>query len=371
VRKAIDAYSEAAKLDPKFTSAWTNLSIAAGYLYFNNVDRDRFTAEFIKNAVDRAAALEPDSSEVFVALGNYRYRVPRDFEGARQALESATQRTPNDSRAWQYLALVERREGRWDDAVEHFMNAINLDPLNAGLMTTLGGETFSNMRRYDDALQWLDRALAISADSGLAITYKAVVYQNQGELEKSAKLLDGFSKGDPVLLVQRVYQRVLERRYPQAISEAQTALAKPGDLDAYRPLIQLYLGQAQAASGDSVAAHATFTDLIARLTPLRDQIDDSLIPINLASAMAFVGDRNALAQAQRAAQAYANDANMTPLGQAALAQAQMASGDKAAAIQTLAASLHSRSGLPKALLKLDPLWDPLRNEAAFQALLKD
>jgi TolB-like protein/cytochrome c-type biogenesis protein CcmH/NrfG len=371
VRKAIDAYSEAAKLDPKFTSAWTNLSIAAGYLYFNNVDRDRFTAEFIKNAVDRAAALEPDSSEVFVALGNYRYRVPRDFEGARQALESATQRTPNDSRAWQYLALVERREGRWDDAVEHFMNAINLDPLNAGLMTTLGGETFSNMRRYDDALQWLDRALAISADSGLAITYKAVVYQNQGELEKSAKLLDGFSKDDPVLLVQRVYQRVLERRYPQAISEAQTALAKPGDLDAYRPLIQLYLGQAQAASGDSVAAHATFTDLIARLTPLRDQIDDSLIPINLASAMAFVGDRNALAQAQRAAQAYANDANMTPLGQAALAQAQMASGDKAAAIQTLAASLHSRSGLPKALLKLDPLWDPLRNEAAFQALLKD
>ncbi|HEX4480195.1 MAG TPA: hypothetical protein VH082_05260 [Rudaea sp.] len=371
VRIAVAAYSEAVKLDPKFASAWANLAIAAGYLYFNNVDRDRYPATFIKNAADRAAELEPDTSEAYVALGNYRYRVPRDFEGARQAFENASQRTPNDSRTWQYLALVERREGRWDDAVAHFMNAIDLDPLNAGLMTTIGGETFVNMRRYDDALQWLDRALAISADSGLAITYKAMVFQNQGKLDEAAKLLDGFSGDDPVLIVQRVYQRVLEHRYTQAVSEAQSELAKPGELDGYRPLIQLYLGQAQACAGDAAAARATFAELIAHLTPLRDQIDDSLIPINLASAMAFAGNPDALAQAQRAAQAYANDANMTPVAQAALAQAQMVSGDKAAAIRTLAASVNSRAGLPKALLKLDPMWDPLRTESSFQALLND
>jgi TolB-like protein len=370
-RKVAEAYGEAVKLDPKFATAWANLAIISGYMYFNNVDRDHYSADFIKQAADNAAKLEPDSSEAFLEIGNYRYRVLRDFDTARQALEGAVQRAPNDSRAWQFLALVERREGRWDDAVTHFMNAVNLDPLNAGLMTTIGGETFANMRRYDDALQWLNRALTISPESGLATTYKAVVFQYEGRLDEAAKLLDGFSGDDPVLVTQRVYQRLLEHRYPQAISEAQAELSKPGDLDGYRPLIQLYLGQAQRCAGDAATAQATFEQLIEQLKPLRDQVDDSLIPVTLASAKAFAGDRDALAAAQHAAQLYANDGNMAQTAQAALAQAQMTSGDKASAIKTLAASLNVPSGATKSLLKLDPMWDPLRGEPSFQALLKD
>jgi hypothetical protein len=111
--------------------------------------------------------------------------------------------------------------------------------------------------------------------------------------------------------------------------------------------------------------------LIKQLTPLREQIDDSLIPVTLASAKAFAGDRDALAAAQHAAQLYANDGNMAQTAQAALAQAQMTSGDKASAIKTLAASLNVPSGATKSLLKLDPMWDPLRGEPSFQALLKD
>jgi tetratricopeptide (TPR) repeat protein len=220
-------------------------------------------------------------------------------------------------------------------------------------------------------LQWLDRALTISPDSGLATTYKAVVFQNEGRLDEAARLLDGFSGDDPVLITQRVYQRLLEHRYPQAVSEAQAELSKLGDLDGYRPLIGLYLGQAQRCAGDTAAAQATFEQLVKQLTPLRDQIDDSLIPVTLASALAFAGDHDALAQAQRAAQLYANDANMAPTAQAALAQAQMTLGDKESAIKTLAASLNTPSGATKSLLKLDPMWDPLRGEASFQALLKD
>jgi len=369
-RKVAEAYSEAVKLDPKFATAWANLAIVAGYMYFNNVDRDHFTADLIKQAADNAAKLEPESSEAFLATGNYRYRVLRDFDAARQSLEGAAQRAPNDSRTWQFLALVERREGRWDDAVAHFMNAANLDPLNAGLMTTIGGETFANMRRYDDALQWLDRALTISPESGLATTYKAVVFQNEGRLADAARMLDGFSGDDPTLIAQRVYQRLLERNYAKAISEAQSELSKTGDLDGYRPLIQLYLGQAQHFAGDA-AAQATFEQLIKQLEPIREQIDDTLIPVTFASAKSFAGDRDALAQAQHAAQLYANDGNMAPTAQAALAQAQMASGDKASAIKTLAASLNVPSGTTKSLLKLDPMWDPLRSEDSFQSLLKD
>ena len=115
-RQVAEALAEAVRLDPKFAAAWAWLSVTTGYLYFNNVDRDRYTAEFIKNATDKAIALAPNSSEAVLAVGNYRYRVLRDFEGARQALERAAQLAPNDSRAWQFLALVERRQGRWDES---------------------------------------------------------------------------------------------------------------------------------------------------------------------------------------------------------------------------------------------------------------
>ena len=114
MRKVISAYTEAVRLDPKFALAWADLANTTGYLYFNGVDPELYTAESVKRAADTALQLQPRLAEAQLAQGIYRYRVLRDFAGAQQAFEAAARQAPNDQSAWQLLGLVERRQGKWE-----------------------------------------------------------------------------------------------------------------------------------------------------------------------------------------------------------------------------------------------------------------
>jgi len=374
-RKVAAAYAEAVRLDPQFALAWAERVRVEGYLYFNNVDTDTITAESLKLATDTALRLQPKLSEAMLAKGSYLYRVQRDFAGAQKAFEEALQASPNDRDTLQILGLVERRQGHWDQALAHLRQALDLDPLNAGLLTTIGGETLLNMRRFKEAHEALDRALAIAPNDGLALSYKVSTFQAEGKVEEAARVLNRVpSDGiDPGLASFRGYQRLLERRFPVAISEITPLLAQPEDaLNGFGPLLTLYLGMAQRASGDAAAAKATFERLIARIEPKGRHVDDSLVPVILAQAHAEAGNHAAaLAQARLALELFGNDANLRPTAQLGVAQALMMGGDPDGAIDNLKATLAMPGGFYTAdMLRLDLLWDPLRGNPKFEALLK-
>ncbi len=374
-RKVAAAYAEAVRLDPQFALAWAERTRIEGYLYFNNVDTDTITAESLKQATDTALRLQPKLSEAMLAKGSYLYRVQRDFAGAQKVYEEVLQQSPNDHDALQDLGLVERRQGHWEQALAHLQRALVLDPLNAGLLTTVGGETLLNMRRFKEAHEALDRALAIAPNDGLALSYKVSAYQAEGKLEEAARILEQVpSDGiDPGLASYRAYQRLLERRFPVAIGEITPLLSKSDDaLNGFGPLLTLYLGTAQRANGDAAAATATFERLIAQLQPKARRVDDSLAPVVLAQAYAEAGKHAAaLDQARLALELFGNDANMRPTAQVAVAQVLMMGGDAEGAIEILKTTLPVAGAFyTAALLRLDPLWDPLRGNPRFEALLK-
>jgi TolB-like protein/Tfp pilus assembly protein PilF len=373
-RKVVAAYTEAVRLDPQFALAWARMAITAGYLYFNNVDTETITPESLKLATDTAARLQPQLSDAQLAQGSYLYRVQRDFAGAQRAFEQALQTSPNDSEILQFLGLVERRQGHWDQALAHLKQAAALDPRNAGLLTAIGGETLLNMHRYDEAVVELDRALAIAPNDALALSYKISAYQLEGRLADATRVLatSPAATGDAGLASFRAYQGLLERRFADVIAELQPLQAQPDDsLNGFGPLLTLYLGMAQRRSGDAAAAQATFARLIARIEPQARRVDDSVMPVTLAQAYAEAGkSQAAVEQARLAVQLYGNDAIMLPGAELALAQALMVSGDAEAAIAKLEASLQLPAGVTVAQLRTDPLWDPLRTNPRFQALLK-
>ncbi|HEY2396553.1 MAG TPA: tetratricopeptide repeat protein [Rudaea sp.] len=373
-RKVSAAYAEAVRLDPDFALAWAQLALNNGYLYFNNVDTDTITAESLKRETDTAVRLQPELGESQLAKGSYLYRVKRDFAGAQAAVEAALRQTPNNAQTLQFLALVERRQGHWDQALAHFQQAAVLDPRNAGLLTTIGGETLLNMRRFAEARQWLDRALALAPNDALALTYKVSAYQSEGRLDDAARVLGAVASTgiDPGLASYRAYQRLLERNYALAVSELEPVLAQPDDsLNGFRPFLSLNLGQAQRYAGNSDGAKVTIGRLIARIEPGARQVDDALIPVTLAQAYAEVGEgKKAVEQGQLALQLYANDANMRPVAQYGLAEALMVAGDQDAAIAQLESILKAPGNTTAALLRLDPLWDPLRKNPRFEALTK-
>ena len=374
-RKVADAYAEAVRLDPKFALAWAELAGVTGYLFFNNVDPDRYTAESIKLAADTAFQLQPQLAEAQLAQGLYRYRVLRDFAGAQQYFERVLQQFPNHPGALQSLGLVERRQGKWEQALAHLEQVSALDPRSAGLMVAIGGETLGNMRRFAEDREWLDRALVLTPGDTYALFYKIYSYQLEGRLEDAAHLLDSIPPADvdPGIAQVRSSQRLLERNFPRAIAELQPFLGAPDpSLNGLRPGLMLNLGIAEQLAGQNAQAQATFEQLIVMLEPFAGHVDDSLAPMNLALAYAWAGrPKDALAQAQRAVESYRGDTIWLPTVESALAQVQTIAGDRAGAIGTLEPLLTVAGGPTAALLRLDPVWDPLRADPRFRALVNE
>ncbi len=374
-RLSIAAYSQAVKLDPKFALAWSRLSPLAGYLYFNRVDRDKYTAPFVKQAADTALALQPELTEAKLAQATYLYRVPRDFAAAQQACEAALRAAPNNQAVLQTLGLIERRRGDWDRSLSHMIAASALDPNSAGLMTAIGGESLANMRRYAEAREWLDKALKVSPGNPYTLAYRISLEQNQGQLDAADRIIASLSSanaGEPGLVSTTAYQRWLQRRFPEVIASLKTQSQRSDDeLNGFGPAMRLQLGLAQRAAGDAAGARATFGQLIASLQPAASQVDDTDLPVLLARAEAYAGDqKTALQQARHAVDLFANDAIQRPAAELGHAEVQMLGGDHDAAIATLMHSLQVPSGTTRALLQLDPVWDPLRGDPRFQVLLK-
>jgi TolB-like protein/Flp pilus assembly protein TadD len=371
-RAQADAYANAVRIDPGFALAWAQLAITEGYLYFNGIDPDRFTVESVKHATDMAVQLQPELAEVRLAQGHYRYRVLRDFDGAAEAFEAALKLSPNDALTLNSLGLVERRQGHWDRALVHLERAATLDPRNVGLMTSIGGETYSNLRRYDEERQWLDRALAIEPNDAMAIGYKALSYMLEGRLDDAARVLDPLpvANADPNIAVFRIYLRILQRRNDEAITEAKSLLARTDEaLDGYRARIAVFLGFAQHRAGDAASARDTFAALATRIEPAKDHVDDTLVPVDLALALAGAGRNDeALKQAHHAVDLYASDAIWRPYAEATLLQVQGITGDRNAAVSGLETLLKQSAGPTPAQLRLDPMWDSLRGDPRFEKL---
>ena len=123
-------------------------------------------------------------------------------------------------------------------------------------MASIGGETYSNLNRFDEERQWLDRALAIEPNDAMAIGYKALSYIFEGRLDEAERVLDPLptEKADPDRRRVRIYLRILQHRNDEAIAEARALLARTDEpLEGCRTRIAVLLGFAQLRAGDAAA----------------------------------------------------------------------------------------------------------------------
>ncbi len=176
--------------DPNFALAWARLAVMRSFLYFNMVDRE--TQHCGSGEGRRPIApwrSHPKPVNRGSAQGAYRYRILRDFEGAVASYKQAQTRLPNNAYVLQNLAFVLRRVGRWDEAEAIFKKALELDPRDVSLLSSLGGEFYNYLRRFDDARKALDAALAIAPDAQTPRANKAGVYLSEGKLDEAAAII--------------------------------------------------------------------------------------------------------------------------------------------------------------------------------------
>jgi TolB-like protein/class 3 adenylate cyclase/Tfp pilus assembly protein PilF len=367
---------KAVRLDPKFALAWALLSYvdASGYI-IQSLQPTVALRDETRQAAETAFTLQPNLGEAVLAKGYYHYACLKDYDTAVRYFEQARPLLPNSSRIPESLAYVTRRRGQWDKSESYFNEAERLDPRNVNLLGEHAA-SYILVRRFPEALRKLDQVLDITPDDADTIATKAAVAQAEGDLPRAAALLAPLhpNADDSYVLETQVYQEILERRPARITPRLKEILTKPDPALGYlNGELRFWLGSGQEVAGDHLAAQQTWRQARGELESLlKEQPENYQLIGDLALTSMGLGDKAAalaLAERAMAANPIEKDAVTGPFPIEILARVAAQLGEPDRAIAALQKLLSMPGPLTPALLRLDPMFDPLRNDPRFQKLV--
>jgi serine/threonine protein kinase/tetratricopeptide (TPR) repeat protein len=377
---------EAVQLDPRFAQAWALLSYVDSVGYVSLSLQPTLTLrEEARQAAETALNLQPNLGEALHAKGYYHYACLKDYDTAERYFEKARQFLPNSSRVPELLAYLARRRGQWEWSESAFNEAERLDPRNVGLLTQ-HALSYLALRRFREAERKLDQVLDITPDDPYPVAVKASIAQANGDLLRAAALLAPLhpAADNAQALEIQAYEAVLERRSGQIIPRLEQLLANPDPALGYNiGGLRFYLGWAQDVTGDRVAAQATWRQARSELEPLlKEQPENYLLISALALTELGLGDKTAaltLTEAAMAGSPIEKDALVGPRPLEILARVAAGTGELDRAINAIqkllsipyAGPIERQLPLTPAILRLDPMFDPLRGDPRFERLIEE
>jgi len=379
LEKVVGFYERAVQLDPAFALAWARLSRANSQVYFGGLDKSSARNDAAERALNTAQKLQPNSPETLLAQAYYQYWVLRDYELAKATFGRVRDLVPGSSEVPAALALIARRQGQWDKSVAYWEQTLALDPRNTQWLG-LAAQTYSMLRQFPAALKTYDRVLDIVPNDPDTVASEAKIYQAEGNLEQAGKLLAGVNAQTPSLeaFLTKMNQLFLERHFDEAIRLIHSRLIEsPNVSDIDRLFNPFFLVLAQENAGDIVGARATAQQMLRPLETLcQKDPDNPTFAQALSQIYAVLGQKDAaIKEAERAITLLSTvkDAVDGPGAEYNLAIVEVLVGDKNGAIPRLQHLLQVpyNNCVTPALLRLHPLWDPLRGDPAFQKLCEE
>ena len=379
--KTVDLLNQAINRDPDFLLAYYWLARAHDWLYFFT-DRTSARLALAKAAIDSALHLNPNSGEAHLALALHLYWGYFVYDRARAELAIARRTLPNNPQVYEVSAWIDRRQGRWSDAVRDMERASELDPRNLHLAGNLALMYWgSRPLAYEQCRKLMDRMLALApndiyqrimAGGALEMDWRADTRHWHATIEKILKD-EPASANDPAMNLQRFNLAMYERDF---ITASRAAAALPQDPEGLAGFGRDFaIGVAARAKGDVVAAQAAFTAARARQEAyVRAQPDVAPNLSNLAVMDAALGRKEeALREGRRAVELMpiAKDSTDGPQLVYDMAWIYAWTGERDLAIDQLeiVSKIPSIYGPTYGMLRLDPVWDSLRGDPRFEKIV--
>ena len=384
VHNSILMYQRAVELDSNFAQAWAQLSEGHSSKFWFFYDRSEAALARAKAAAERALRLRPDLADPHVALAYYHYWGRLDYDVALRELAIARERQPNNVELIFATAAVQRRQGRWPEALANFEKTAQLDPRSTDAHYNLA-ETYLNLRQYDRAVRTFDKAVSLNPDGAIGLWERLpallasgasldVVKQRLREGVRATNFVQigraaaGFGStaefvSTPSFLVtgDSAYHSDVERLTLAEFADTVGYYTLKADLYRVQHRAQLeraYLDSARAVLESQIQA----------------QPDEGSFHSRLGIVYAYLGRR---AEAVRegetgvrllpvSKEAYRGANLMT-----ALALVYAIVGRRAEAVDRLEYLFSIPSVLSKPALRIDPRWAPLRGYPPFDRLIRE
>jgi TolB-like protein/Tfp pilus assembly protein PilF len=378
LKQSEQLYQRAIDLDPNFALALARYSQLESWMLRTHEATPEHR-EKARTLAERALQLQPDLPEAHLALGFSYYYGDNNYDAALREFEIAQRGLPNESEVYLAIGAIQRRQGKWAESTANLEKSASLNPKDTWPLQNLAFN-YQMLRNFDAANKTVDRGLQINPQAlglweikvKLAIAEKGdfSVYERAVEKGKSFPISDEerlkmVGNEANLLLLQRKYQQLLQ--LGQRFTDDAFA-AVPGSL----AMKYFAIGIAQKGLGDDAASR---TALLKAKDILEQQVkqkpDDADLHVQLAKLLAWLGEKDAaIAEAQRAMdlRPETKDAFEGPQITEQVAQVYAILGDNARAIELLDGLLSRPSEVTLQALKVNPAWDPLRNDPGFQAL---
>jgi serine/threonine-protein kinase len=380
LKQSEQLYERAIELDPNFALAIARYSELESWIV---KDRENTAArrEKARALAEQALRLQPDLPEAHLALGFSYYYGDNNYDAALREFEIAQGGLPNESEVYLAIGAIQRRQGKWKESNANLEKAVSLNPTDVWPLQNLAFN-YQMLRDFDKANKTIDRALALNSNalgpweikSQLAIAEKGD-FSVAGKAFAAAKSIPLTNEQKFKTAIARTDVFLLERKYREGLQEVESL---PDDLLAPFPGIlggKYYLaGVARKALQDESGAREAFVkartvaEKILQQTP-----DDADMRGYLARVLAWLGEKDAaLMEVQRAMELRpeSKDALDGPKITEAAAQVHTILGDHGRAIEILDGLLRRPSFVTVQILRINPIWDPLRSDPRFQALVQ-
>jgi TolB-like protein/Tfp pilus assembly protein PilF len=380
--RAAAFYQQALDNDPNF-------ALAAARLVESRMNRHWFVTKLtetdlakVKSLAEHALVLGPNLADAHMALGNFYYLGYRQYDQALQEFQRALDLQPNNLRALEFSAYVHRRQGDWQRALSALTKCQERDPRDASLVANTGA-IYTNLRMWPDGKRLGLRSLALDPHSVLGMRQVVTsdingagdisnAKQALGTFPPNLRLINKVVIGNASAVIgEGTYLYVLEHDFSGALKDWENETADPDESrmrPAARAAIHVLAGDAARAQPEIEKARAL---LEARL---HERPQDGSAMMQLAWVNLALGQKaEALHFAHQASESLPieKDAIGGPYFLSGLAEIEAQTGETNEAIGNLHQLLSIPAGLFISIqrLRIDPVWDPIRNDPGFQQIL--